>query len=47
MSKETLWGTAKFLKTADQLGLQRIVSVQNPYNLINLEKAVQSADYAD
>lgn len=35
VSNETPWGIAEFLKTAERLGLQRIVSVQNPYNLIN------------
>ncbi|MEW6562966.1 MAG: NADP(H)-dependent aldo-keto reductase [Pseudomonadota bacterium] len=35
LSNETPWGIAEFLKTAERLGLQRIVSVQNPYNLIN------------
>ena len=35
LSNETPWGIAEFLKTAERLGLQRIVSVQNPYNLLN------------
>jgi len=35
LSNETPWGIAEFLKTAERLGLRRIVSVQNPYNLIN------------
>ena len=35
VSNETPWGIAEFVKTAERLGLQRIVSVQNPYNLIN------------
>ncbi len=35
ISNETAWGVAEFLKVAERLGLQRIVSVQNPYNLIN------------
>lgn len=35
VSNETPWGIAEFLKIAERLGLQRIVSVQNPYNLIN------------
>ena len=35
VSNETPWGIAEFIKTAEQLGLQRIVSVQNPYNLVN------------
>jgi aryl-alcohol dehydrogenase-like predicted oxidoreductase len=35
LSNETPWGIAEFLKTSERLGLERIVSVQNPYNLIN------------
>lgn len=35
VSNETAWGVAEFLKIAEKLGLQRIVSIQNPYNLIN------------
>ena len=35
LSNETPWGVAEFLKTAGRLNLQRMVSVQNPYNLIN------------
>lgn len=35
ISNETAWGVAEFLKVAERLDLQRIVSIQNPYNLIN------------
>ena len=35
VSNETPWGLSKFLEVADQLNLPRIVSVQNPYNLLN------------
>jgi len=35
LSNETPWGTMKFLHYAEQLGLPRVVSVQNPYNLLN------------
>ena len=35
LSNETPWGTMKFLQLAEQLGLEKIVSVQNPYNLLN------------
>jgi aryl-alcohol dehydrogenase-like predicted oxidoreductase len=35
LSNETPWGVAEFLKVAERLGLQRIVSIQNAYNLIN------------
>jgi len=35
ISNETPWGLSKFLEIAEQLNLPRIVSVQNPYNLLN------------
>jgi len=35
LSNETAWGTMEFLKYAEQLKLPRVVSVQNPYNLLN------------
>ncbi|WP_110975257.1 NADP(H)-dependent aldo-keto reductase [Acinetobacter sp. WCHAc060042] len=35
LSNETPWGTMKFLQIAEQLGLSKFVSVQNPYNLLN------------
>ena len=35
LSNETPWGLAEFLKVAERLGLQRIVSIQNAYSLIN------------
>ena len=35
LSNETPWGVMQFLMAADKLGLPRIVSVQNPYNLLN------------
>ena len=35
LSNETPWGTMKFLHLAEKLGLEKFVSVQNPYNLLN------------
>jgi len=35
VSNETPWGVAEFIKVAERLGLCRIVSIQNPYNLLN------------
>ncbi len=35
LSNETPWGTLKFLHLAQTLGLEKIVSVQNPYSLLN------------
>ena len=35
LSNETPWGFSKFLQIAQEKKLPRIVSVQNPYNLVN------------
>jgi len=35
LSNETPWGLAEFLKVADQHGLPRVATVQNPYTLVN------------
>lgn len=35
LSNDTPWGTMKALEIADKAGYKRIVSVQNPYNLLN------------
>ena len=35
LSNETPWGTLKFLHLAEKLGLEKMVSVQNPYSLLN------------
>ncbi len=35
VSNETPWGTKKFLEIAKEKNLPRIMSVQNPYNLLN------------
>lgn len=35
LSNETPWGIAKFCQVAAQLGLPKVVSVQNAYNLLN------------
>lgn len=35
LSNETPWGLMRFLAAAEQLGLARVVSIQNPYNLLN------------
>ncbi|BAN46788.1 NADP(H)-dependent aldo-keto reductase [Metapseudomonas resinovorans] len=46
LSNETPWGTMKFLQLADQLGLPRAVSIQNPYNLLNRSFEVGLAEVA-
>lgn len=35
VSNETPWGVAQFLRASERLGLPRIVSIQNPYSLLN------------
>jgi len=35
LSNETPWGVMRFLKLAEEHGLPRVASVQNPYNLLN------------
>ena len=35
VSNETPWGVAQFLHASEKLGLPRIVSIQNPYSLLN------------
>jgi aryl-alcohol dehydrogenase-like predicted oxidoreductase len=35
LSNETPWGLAEFIRIADEHGLPRVATVQNPYTLIN------------
>jgi len=35
LSNETPWGLGEFVRLADQHGLPRVISVQNPYALVN------------
>jgi aryl-alcohol dehydrogenase-like predicted oxidoreductase len=35
LSNETPWGVMRFLQMAEQMNLPRVISVQNPYNLLN------------
>ena len=44
LSNETPWGIMRFLQLADQLKLPRVVSVQNPYNLLNRSYEVGTAE---
>ncbi len=46
LSNETAWGTMKFIQIAKELGLEKIVSVQNPYNLLNRSYEVGLAEIA-
>jgi aryl-alcohol dehydrogenase-like predicted oxidoreductase len=44
LSNETPWGIMRFLQVAEQLGLPRVVSVQNPYSLLNRSYEVGAAE---
>jgi len=44
LSNETPWGVMKFLSIADQYKLPRVVSVQNPYSLLNRSYEVGMAE---
>jgi aryl-alcohol dehydrogenase-like predicted oxidoreductase len=44
LSNETPWGVMQFLHHAEQAGLPRVVSVQNPYNLLNRSYEVGLAE---
>ena len=46
LSNETPWGTMKFLALAEQHGLERVVSIQNPYNLLNRTFEIGLAEIA-
>lgn len=46
LSNETPWGTMQFLQLAEQHGLPRSVSIQNPYNLLNRTFEVGLAEIA-
>jgi len=47
LSNESAWGTMKFLELAERHGLPRVVSVQNPYNLLNRSYEVGLAEASD
>jgi len=46
VSNETPWGVAQFLLKAEQMGLQRIVGIQNPYNLLNRVYEIALAEFS-
>lgn len=46
LSNESPWGTMTFLRTAERLGLPRVVSIQNPYCLLNRTFEVGLAEVA-
>jgi aryl-alcohol dehydrogenase-like predicted oxidoreductase len=46
LSNETPWGVHEFLRQAELAGLPRVVSIQNPYNLLNRSFEVGLAEFA-
>jgi len=46
LSNETPWGVMRFLQLAQQNGWPRVVSIQNPYNLLNRSYEVGLAEIA-
>lgn len=46
LSNESPWGMAQFLRAAEKLHLPRIVSIQNPYNLLNRTFEIGLAEFA-
>ena len=46
VSNETPWGLMRFLELAEQHGLPRMVSIQNPYNLLNRTFEIGLAEVA-
>ena len=44
LSNETPWGTMRYLQLAEQLDLPRVVSIQNPYSLLNRSYEVGLAE---
>ncbi len=46
LSNETPWGVMQYLRLAAEHGLPRVVSIQNPYNLLNRAFEVGLAEFA-
>lgn len=46
LSNETPWGVMQFLQLAERLALPRVVSIQNPYNLLNRSFELALAEIA-
>ncbi|MEW8253110.1 MAG: NADP(H)-dependent aldo-keto reductase [Candidatus Thiodiazotropha taylori] len=46
VSNETPWGLMSYLQIAQQKGLPRVVSIQNPYNLLNRSFEIGLAEIA-
>jgi aryl-alcohol dehydrogenase-like predicted oxidoreductase len=46
LSNETPWGVARFLQLAEARNLPRVVSIQNPYSLLNRSFEIGLAEFA-
>ena len=46
LSNETPWGVMRFLQVAEQMNLPGVVSIQNPYNLLNRSFEIGLAEVA-
>ena len=46
LSNETAWGVAQFLRAAEKFDLERVVTIQNPYNLLNRLFEINLAEFA-
>ena len=46
ISNETPWGISEYLRTSRELNLPRIVSIQNPYSLLNRSFEIGLAEFA-
>jgi aryl-alcohol dehydrogenase-like predicted oxidoreductase len=46
LSNETPWGVHEFLRQSEIAGLPRVVSIQNPYNLLNRSFEIGLAEFA-
>lgn len=44
LSNETAWGAMHFIRTAEKLGLESPVSIQNPYSLLNRTHEIALAE---
>ena len=44
LSNETPWGVSRFLQLSENFGLPRMMSIQNPYNLLNRSYEVGLAE---
>ena len=47
ISNETPWGLMRYLRAAEQHGLPRVVSIQNPYSLLNRSFEIGLAECAE